>query len=101
MRRGKARQDQLAAGFGDLAGADLFADACLPGAPETADRDRAEQGAADEPAPHFHNHRWRLRERFLSAGPGSLADYEMLELVLFRKVSKTQCWRRDRCVRTT
>jgi DNA repair protein RadC len=105
VRKGKTPQDRSAGGFGDLAGADLFADACLPGAPDNADRaggdeDGADQGganrncqpsasaAADAPAPHFHNHRWRLRERFLSAGPGSLADYEMLELVLFRAIPR-------------
>src|ERR1700684_1757001 len=33
--------------------------------------------------PHFHGHRQRLRERFLSAGPAALADYELLELLLF------------------
>ena len=32
-------------------------------------------------APHYHGHRQRLRERFL-AGPASLADYELLELLL-------------------
>ena len=31
-------------------------------------------------------HRARLRERFLRAGPESVADYEMLELVLFRAI---------------
>ena len=31
-------------------------------------------------------HRARLRQRFLSAGPASVADYEMLELVLFRAI---------------
>ena len=33
--------------------------------------------------PHYAGHRKRLRERFLSAGAGALADYELLELVLF------------------
>jgi DNA repair protein RadC len=31
-------------------------------------------------------HRSRLRERFLQAGPMGVADYEMLELVLFRAI---------------
>ncbi|MEL7000046.1 MAG: DNA repair protein RadC [Pseudomonadota bacterium] len=35
---------------------------------------------------HTAGHRARLRERFLTAGQQSLADYEMLELVLFRAV---------------
>lgn len=33
--------------------------------------------------PHYTGHRKRLRERFLSAEPSLLADYEMLELILF------------------
>jgi DNA repair protein RadC len=33
---------------------------------------------------HFHGHRDRLRARFAEAGPAALADYELLELVLFR-----------------
>ncbi|MGB0749671.1 MAG: RadC family protein [Magnetospiraceae bacterium] len=33
--------------------------------------------------PHYHGHRKRLRERFLNAGPEALADYELLELILF------------------
>jgi DNA repair protein RadC len=39
----------------------------------------------DPPAekPHSHGHRERLRERFRSAGPDALSDYELLEMVLF------------------
>lgn len=33
--------------------------------------------------PHHLGHRQRLRARFLDAGPGALADYELLELLLF------------------
>lgn len=35
------------------------------------------------PKPHHTGHRKRLRERFLNAGPGALADYELLEMILF------------------
>jgi DNA repair protein RadC len=39
---------------------------------------------ADRPAePHYRGHRQRLRQRFLQSGAESLADYEMLELILF------------------
>ncbi|MEM6678426.1 MAG: DNA repair protein RadC [Pseudomonadota bacterium] len=38
--------------------------------------------------PHYHNHRARLRARFLEAGGQALADYEMLELVLFRAIPR-------------
>lgn len=33
--------------------------------------------------PHYLGHRDRLRKRFLDSGPDALADYELLELVLF------------------
>lgn len=39
---------------------------------------------------HYHGHRERLRQRFLEARPESLADYELLELLLFFSV-----YRRD------
>src|ERR1700681_940706 len=44
--------------------------------------------AVAETAPHFHGHRERLRDRFLSGGSGALADYELLELVLFRAIPR-------------
>ncbi|MEJ2015902.1 MAG: DNA repair protein RadC [Limibacillus sp.] len=34
-------------------------------------------------APHYYGHRQRLRERFLERGGASLADYEVIELLLF------------------
>src|SRR5579859_3725784 len=39
----------------------------------------------DQPTevPHYHGHRERLRERFRSAGPDALSDYELLEMALF------------------
>ena len=43
-------------------------------------------GAADKP--HYHGHRERLRERFREVGAGALADYELLELLLFRSVAR-------------
>src|SRR6266851_780839 len=43
---------------------------------------------APEGAPHFLEHRMRLRQRFLDAGAAALADYEMLELVLFRAIPR-------------
>ncbi|WP_419901376.1 RadC family protein [Kiloniella sp.] len=33
--------------------------------------------------PHYHGHRERLRQRLLERGAGSLADYEVLEFLLF------------------
>jgi DNA repair protein RadC len=39
------------------------------------------------PSPHA-GHRDRLRARFLEAGPAALADYELLELLLFRSIPR-------------
>ncbi|GGG97554.1 UPF0758 protein [Glycocaulis albus] len=36
--------------------------------------------------PHYHGHRDRLRARFSEAGGKGLADYEILELILFRAI---------------
>jgi DNA repair protein RadC len=43
-----------------------------------------------EPAepPDYIGHRERLRERFRSAGPGALSDYELLELALFQALPR-------------
>lgn len=38
--------------------------------------------------PHFHGHRERLKSRFRDGGPQSLADYELLELILFQAVPR-------------
>ncbi len=43
--------------------------------------------ATDEPA-HYHGHRARLRERLLQAGSEAVADYELVELVLFRAIPR-------------
>ena len=51
----------------------------MPGKPDPA---------AVAEAAHYHGHRERLRARFMEAGPEALADYEMLELVLFRAVPR-------------
>ena len=44
-------------------------------------------GAAQEPA-HFLGHRQRLRARFAEAGGEALADYELMELLLFRALPR-------------
>ncbi|MDA1326529.1 MAG: DNA repair protein RadC [Proteobacteria bacterium] len=41
-----------------------------------------------EKKPDTAGHRERLRHRFLTAGPGALADYEMLELLLFQAIPR-------------
>ncbi|MCC8967179.1 MULTISPECIES: RadC family protein [Bradyrhizobium] len=42
---------------------------------------------ADE-TPHYHGHRERLRERFYTAGPDALTDYELLEMALFAAIPR-------------
>ncbi len=42
---------------------------------------------ADE-TPHYHGHRERLRSRFRKGGAEALADYELLELILFRAMPR-------------
>jgi DNA repair protein RadC len=50
------------------------------------------QNAGKMPAvqikPHYHDHRARLRQRFEEAGDSALADYELLELMLFRTIPR-------------
>ena len=41
-----------------------------------------------DPHPHYHEHRTRLRKRFEDTGADALADYELLELLLFRVVPR-------------
>ena len=84
----------------------------ISGEPGSTTRGLAEQaapgmhftgGMAPAPAPraamvapspwgskHYHGHRERLRQRFTEAAPEALADYELLELLLFFSV-----YRRD------
>jgi DNA repair protein RadC len=51
--------------------------------------DSDEQDSARPPeVPHYHGHRERLRERFLTAGAEALSDYELMELVLFRAIPR-------------
>lgn len=49
---------------------------------------QAEAISVSKSKPHYHNHRTRLRERFMKAGRTALADYELLELVLFRAIPR-------------
>lgn len=40
-------------------------------------------------APHYLGHRERLRERIRENGPDSLADYELLEVMLYRAIPRS------------
>ncbi len=38
--------------------------------------------------PHYYGHRERLRDRFIKAGKESCADYELVELLIFRAIPR-------------
>jgi DNA repair protein RadC len=53
--------------------------------------DKGERGAAPaggDNVPHFYGHRERLKARFAESGAEGLADYELLELLLFQAVPR-------------
>lgn len=50
--------------------------------------DTAKTDIDQEPKPHYAGHRQRLRERFAKAGADGIADYELLELLLFRAIPR-------------
>jgi len=56
-----------------------------PNAASKATSDGKESPAADQ---HYHGHRERLRTRFRDNGDTALADYEILELLLFRLIPR-------------
>jgi DNA repair protein RadC len=51
--------------------------------PEAVGNGRSEFAEAAPAVPHYYGHRRRLRERMIAAGPESLPDYELLEVLLF------------------
>jgi DNA repair protein RadC len=54
-----------------------------------SDASMVEPGSAPRAeTPHFLGHRQRLRDRFMEAGEAALADYELLELLLFRAITR-------------
>lgn len=68
----------------------LFGDVLGDAAPTAAPADLPNLPAdlAALAKPHFHDHRARLRARFDDSGADALADYELLEMVLFRTVPR-------------
>ena len=53
-------------------------------APRATPGPELEAALPQEDVPHWHGHRDRLREKFREAGESALADYELLELLLYR-----------------
>ena len=54
-------------------------------------RPNSGEGGRGDAAAASSGHRARLRRRFRQGGPEALADYEMLELVLFRAIPRRDC----------
>ena len=42
----------------------------------------------EKATPHYTGHRQRLRDRFMKAGGEAMADYELLELILFQAIPR-------------
>ncbi len=59
--------------------------AALQAAPEPSGHNSGEPVVQK---PHYHGHRGRVRERVLKAGIEPLADYELLELLLFYSIER-------------
>lgn len=51
-------------------------------------RSTAKNLAKESGPKHYHGHRERLRDRFREIGTDGLADYELLELILFRSIAR-------------
>src|SRR5262249_24052898 len=47
-----------------------------------------ETSATSKRIPHYYGHRERLRARFRDVGADAIADYELLELILFRALPR-------------
>lgn len=56
---------------------------------DTTGKNKEQAGMKESAAlPHYHGHRQRLRERFRKQGSAGMADYEMVELILFRALPR-------------
>lgn len=66
-----------------------FQDGALPLFPPLGDEDEAAFAILPQKLPSYiQDHRKRLRSRFMQGGAGSMPDYELLELLLFRALPR-------------
>jgi DNA repair protein RadC len=72
----------------DLGRGDLFADERGHFAEQATKRSSLKAGPTPAAAEHYHGHRDRLRDKYRDHGDTSLADYEILELLLFRSIPR-------------
>jgi DNA repair protein RadC len=56
--------------------------------PDSASAKASGKTQAKSPAPHYHDHRARLRARFVDGGAEAMPDYELMELVLFAAIPR-------------
>ncbi len=56
--------------------------------PTRGDKPAKPPSASTTPEAHYHGHRERLRNRYRDSGDTALADYEILELLLFRLIPR-------------
>src|SRR6188472_1243574 len=66
----------------------LAGTACLPLMPGKTSKPQDQDNDQPAETPHYHGHRERLRERFFTAGPDALTDYELLEMTLFAAIPR-------------
>ncbi len=86
-RKGRARDEEILRNAVEDASRLLF-NAEAPLIPAPAPPRAPPTSPADPVRPHYHDHRARLRTKFESAGAEALADYEVLELLLFRVIPR-------------
>ncbi len=55
-------------------------------APDAQVRNAGQKPDQEEAPPHYHGHRERMKERFQNVGHQGFADYEMLEMLLYRSI---------------
>jgi DNA repair protein RadC len=93
-RRRPGLKEQTGAGLNDEAGQDRrtrMTNAVFSPKPikTRTKRTRLEASAPRRASEeHYHGHRDRLRQRFREGGDRALADYELLELLLFRLIPR-------------
>ena len=75
-------------GVADQAGFLFNPDSEIAAPSDVAPAAKPLKARAADPALHYLDHRERLRKRFAEAGASALADYELIELLLFRTIPR-------------
>ena len=59
-----------------------------PVAADSVVRNAEQKSDPEAELPHYHGHRERVRQRFQKVGHAGFADYEMLEILLYRSIKQ-------------